>query len=125
MSTHQESDESLINLDVVGMDQHIFVNKVQFYYFSNIWRLKQAEFFFKGSRSAASSPSRRFANQGMVRLDEIESLEDLSQLSAKQCKDLLAVNRVNHHGILEKEELVRIAQRLWTQEQKADRKSVV
>jgi len=75
--------------------------------------------FPKGSLSATSSPSRRFANRGMIRLDEIESIQDLNYLSSKQCKDLLLVNRVNIHGILEKEELIKIAQRLWKQEQKS------
>ena len=77
--------------------------------------------FFQGSLSAASSPSRRFAGQGLVRLNEIESEEDLHQLSAKQCKDLLAMSRVNFHGVIEKEELLKIVLRLWKQEMKAQR----
>ena len=36
---------------------------------------------------------RRFANQGMVYLSEIESLDDLQELSTKQVKELLAMNR--------------------------------
>ena len=42
--------------------------------------------------STPSSP-RRFANQGMVYLSEIESVEDLRELSTKQIKELLAMNR--------------------------------
>lgn len=74
-----------------------------------------------GSLSASSSPSRRFARQGLVRLDEIDTLDDLNLLSAKQCKDLLAMNRVNFHGIIEKEELMKIVERLWRQEKKAQK----
>jgi hypothetical protein len=61
---------------------------------------------------------RRFANQGLVKLSEIESLEDLQELSVKQIKDILAVNRVNFKGVVEKDELLKIAQRLWKQEKR-------
>jgi hypothetical protein len=44
------------------------------------------------SASTPSSP-RRFANQGMVYLSEIEGIEDLRELSTKQIKELLAMNR--------------------------------
>jgi hypothetical protein len=54
-------------------------------------------------------------------LNEIETEDDLNQLSAKQCKDLLAMNRVNFHGVIEKEELLKIVERLWKQEKKAQR----
>merc|ERR1719415_253699 len=66
--------------------------------------------------STPSSP-RRFANQGMVYLSEIESVEDLRELSTKQIKELLAMNRVNFKGCVEKNELLRILERLWRQEQ--------
>merc|ERR1712200_175149 len=56
--------------------------------------------------STPSSP-RRFANQGMVYLSEIESVEDLRELSTKQIKEL-AMNRVNFKGCVEKDELLRI-----------------
>jgi len=46
----------------------------------------------QGSSSSPNSP-RRFANQGMVYLSEIESLDDLNELSTKQVKELLAMNR--------------------------------
>jgi len=69
------------------------------------------------SSSAPSSP-RRFANQGMVYLSEIKGVEDLRELSTKQIKELLAMNRVNFKGCVEKEELVRIVERLWQQEQR-------
>ena len=83
--------------------------------------------------STPSSP-RRFANQGMVYLSEIESVEDLRELSTKQIKELLAMNRylidrphltiigiisrVNFKGCVEKNELLRILERLWRQEQR-------
>merc|ERR1712096_369637 len=46
----------------------------------------------QGVSSSPNSP-RRFANQGMVYLSEIESLDDLNELSTKQVKELLAMNR--------------------------------
>ena len=48
-----------------------------------------------GEQDISSTPSspRRFANQGMVYLSEIESVEDLRELSTKQIKELLAMNR--------------------------------
>merc|ERR1712059_177209 len=52
------------------------------------------------SLSTPSSP-RRFAGQGMVYLSEIKSLDDLSELSTKQVK-----------------ELMKIVERLWKQEQR-------
>jgi len=70
-----------------------------------------------GGTSLPSSP-RRFANHGLVYLSEIETLEDLNELSTKQIKDLLAMNRVNFKGCVEKDELLKILQRLWKQEQR-------
>ena len=55
----------------------------------------------------------------MVYLSEIASEEDLEQLSAKQMKDLLAMNRVAFRGVVEKEELAKIIRRLWNQERRA------
>ena len=92
-----------------------------------------------GEQDISSTPSspRRFANQGMVYLSEIESVEDLRELSTKQIKELLAMNRyfvihndalqwrkhafnsrVNFKGCVEKNELLRILERLWRQEQR-------
>jgi len=71
----------------------------------------------KGASSVPNSP-RRFANQGMVYLSEIESLDDLQELSTKQVKELLAMNRVNFKGCVEKDELLKIVERLWKQEQR-------
>jgi len=67
------------------------------------------------SKSMPSSP-RRFANQGVVYLSEIQSEQDLRELSAKQAKEILAMNRVNFKGCVEKEELLKIVERLWRQE---------
>eukprot|EP00092_Neocalanus_flemingeri_P048226 GFUD01054956.1.p1 GENE.GFUD01054956.1~~GFUD01054956.1.p1 ORF type:complete len:227 (+),score=70.34 GFUD01054956.1:401-1081(+) len=71
----------------------------------------------QGASSSPNSP-RRFANQGMVYLSEIESLADLNELSTKQVKELLAMNRVNFKGCVEKDELLKIVERLWKQEQR-------
>ena len=77
-------------------------------------------FFFQASSSKSlSSSPRRFANQGLVRLSEIEKLEDLHELSVKQMKDILAMNRVAYKGVVEKQELLKIVKRLWEQEQKS------
>lgn len=69
------------------------------------------------STSLPSSP-RRFANQGVVYLSEIQSEEDFKDLSAKQVKEILAMNRVNFKGCVEKEELLKIVERLWKEEQR-------
>ena len=45
-------------------------------------------------------------------------MEDLNELSTKQIKDLLAMNRVNFKGCVEKEELLKILQRLWKQDKR-------
>ena len=70
-----------------------------------------------GASSLPSSP-RRFANHGLVYLSEIETVADLQELSTKQIKDLLAMNRVNFKGCVEKDELLKILQRTWEQEQR-------
>ena len=49
-------------------------------------------FYFQTSTSLPCSP-RRFANQGVVYLSEIQSVEDFKDLSAKQVKEILAMNR--------------------------------
>ena len=91
-----------------------------------------------------SGSPRRFANQGLVYLKEIQTLEDVQELSVKQAKDILAMNRVNFKGILfknfcnffreiaqnltfqfffigvvEKDELLKHVSRLWKQEHRA------
>ena len=68
--------------------------------------------------SVTGSP-RRFANQGLVYLSEIQTLEDVQELSVKQAKDILAMNRVNFKGVVEKDELLKHVARLWKQEHKA------
>ena len=66
------------------------------------------------------SPSpKRFAKQGLVYLSDIATLEDLNELSVTQAKNILAMNRVNFKGVVEKEELLKIIERLWKQEQNA------
>jgi len=67
--------------------------------------------------STPSSP-RRFAHHSMVYLSELQSLDDLKELSNKQVKEILAMNRVNFKGCVEKEELLKIVERLWKQEQR-------
>lgn len=71
----------------------------------------------QGSSSVPASP-RRFAGQGVVYLSEIKTLDDLNELSARQIKELLAMNRVNFKGCVEKEELLKIVERLWKQDQR-------
>lgn len=68
--------------------------------------------------SSPSSP-RKFASHSMVYLAELESLDDLKELSSRQVKEILAMNRVNFKGCVEKEELLKIVERLWKQDQKS------
>lgn len=69
--------------------------------------------------SSMSGSPRRFANQGLVYLSEIQTLEDVNELSVKQAKDILAMNRVNFKGVVEKDELLKHVTRLWRQEKQA------
>ena len=62
---------------------------------------------------------RRFANQGLVYLSEIKTKEEIQDLSVKQAKDILAMNRVNFKGVVEKDELLKHVLRLWKQDHKA------
>ena len=75
------------------------------------------------------------SGDAQVYLSEIQSIEDLGELSTKQVKELLAMNRwanistrsivytsvstpcfrVNFKGCVEKEELLKIVERLWRQ----------
>merc|ERR1712062_321551 len=59
------------------------------------------------SLSMSESP-RRFANQGLVYLSEIENVADIQ-----------AMNRVNFKGVVEKDELLKHVSRLWKQEKQA------
>ena len=72
------------------------------------------------SSSKLSPSPKRFAKQDLVYLSEIDSIEELNELSATQLKKLLAMNRVTFKGVVEKEELLKIVTRLWKQEQKAE-----
>ena len=64
------------------------------------------------------SGPKRFANQGLVHLSDLKSLQDLQELSVKQCKEILTINRVNFKGVFEKDELLKILGRLWKHEQR-------
>lgn len=48
-----------------------------------------------------------------VTLDNFKSAEDLERLNVKQLKELLARNRVEYRGCLERTELLERATRLW------------
>ncbi len=82
---------------------------------------------FQPSDDASSphSSPRRFANQGLVRLSEIETIEEIQDLSVKQAKDILAMNRVNFKGVVEKGELLKFVTRLWKQERQAQTGNVL
>ena len=76
---------------------------------------------FDDTTASKFSPSpKRFAKQDLVYLAEIDTLEELNELSVTQLKKLLAMNRVTFKGVVEKEELLKIVTRLWKQEQKAE-----
>ena len=52
-------------------------------------------------------------------MSEIQTLQDVNELSVKQAKDILAMNRVNFKGVVEKDELLKHVARLWRQEKQA------
>ncbi len=72
------------------------------------------------SQSSPSASPRKFAKQGLVYLSEIQSEDELNELSVKQMKDLLAMNRVNFKGVVEKEELLKFVRRVWKQHVKSN-----
>ena len=74
--------------------------------------------FQRPSNSMPSSPKRFATHAGLVHLSDLTSIQDLQELSVKQCKEILAINRVNFKGVVEKEELLKILERLWKQEQR-------
>ncbi|KAF5306148.1 hypothetical protein FQR65_LT07424 [Abscondita terminalis] len=57
--------------------------------------------------NSASSPRK------YPKLSEIKTIEQLNELSIKQLKELLTLNRVDYKGCVEKNELLDRAQRLW------------
>ena len=99
------------NLDVVRKAKQKFEKKKNY----NIFDFSQPN---DSSLSMSESP-RRFANQGLVYLSEIENVADIQDLSVKQAKDILAMNRVNFKGVVEKDELLKHVSRLWKQEKQA------
>ena len=74
----------------------------------------------EANTSKLSPSPKRFAKQDLVYIAEIDTIEELNELSVTQLKKLLAMNRVTFKGVVEKEELLKIVTRLWKQEQKAE-----
>ena len=70
------------------------------------------------TKEISGSP-KRFANQDLVHLKEIQTLEEVQELSVKQAKDILAMNQVNFKDVVEKDELLKHVSRLWKQEHRA------
>lgn len=52
------------------------------------------------------------------KLSDFGSAEDMSQLSSKQLKELLTLNRVDYKGCIERSELLERATRLWNDNEK-------
>lgn len=55
----------------------------------------------------------------LVRLSDITNVEDIQNLSSKQLKELLFINRIDFKGCVEKEELVKKAVNLWSESRNA------
>lgn len=49
-----------------------------------------------------------------VPIEEITNIADLELLSVKQLKDMLAYNKVDYKGCVERHELISRVERLWT-----------
>lgn len=56
--------------------------------------------------------------QRCPKLEEIATIDELQELSSKQLKILLTINRVEFRGCIEKEELLERARRLWEDNQR-------
>lgn len=60
-----------------------------------------------------TSTPKIFDRSKRVNLSDIVSIEDFENLSVKQLKEILTLNRVDYRGCCEKEELKERVQRLW------------
>jgi len=49
----------------------------------------------------------------LIQIEDIKSLEELKTLSVRQCKQILALNRIDIRGVVEKKELMMILEGLW------------
>lgn len=64
--------------------------------------------------SSASSPEpNKSSVSNIIPLGNLKSEEDISRLSVRQCKELLALHRVNYSGMREKSELIKKIEILW------------
>ncbi|KAG0729986.1 E3 ubiquitin-protein ligase RNF34 [Chionoecetes opilio] len=64
--------------------------------------------------SAVSSPEpSKGILAGIVALEDLKSEEEIRRLTVKQCKELLALHRVNYSGVREKSELLSKIKILW------------
>lgn len=66
------------------------------------------------SDSQSSSPS-RFAGRRRIRLEELERVEDIKELSPRQLKEILVTNFVAYKGCCERWELEDRVKRLWNE----------
>lgn len=70
------------------------------------------------STASSPEPSKPLPNK-VVALADLKSEEDIRRLSVRQCKELLALHRVNYSGITEKSELLNKIDMLWKDYQNA------
>lgn len=68
------------------------------------------------SASPSAASGRKFGDKGLVSLEQISCREDLNELSIKQMKELLTLNRVNFKGVTERDEMLKLVERLWMSE---------
>ena len=66
------------------------------------------------SLSSSSSPS-RFAGRRRIRLDEMERIEDIKEMTPRQLKEILTANFVAYKGCCERFELEDRVKRLWNE----------
>jgi len=67
-----------------------------------------------GSDSQLSSPS-RFAGRRRIRLEELEKIEDIKEMTPRQLKEILTANFVAYKGCCERWELEDRVKRLWNE----------
>ncbi|KAG7166220.1 uncharacterized protein LOC121869608 [Homarus americanus] len=64
------------------------------------------------SATSSPEPNKCFV-PGIIPLGDLKSEEDIRRLSVRQCKELLALHRVNYSGVREKSELLKKIEMLW------------
>lgn len=112
--SQQQSFQTYVNSDYPNV-QHSYGFRSEFY--DSAQQPTSSNFQSDVSTSVASHANVETSTTASCRqypnLSEINTIEELNNLSVKQLKELLTLNRVDYKGCVEKNELLDRAERLW------------